>query len=82
VEQWLARWAHNPKVEGSNPSSAMHPLHISRRGIEQWLARRAHNPEVTGSNPVPAIFSGKENASDAHSCGLRCSLFVYIFIAL
>ena len=22
VEQWLARWAHNPKVEGSNPSSA------------------------------------------------------------
>ena len=22
VEQWLARWAHNPKVGGSNPSPA------------------------------------------------------------
>ena len=23
VEQWLARWAHNPKAEGSNPSPAI-----------------------------------------------------------
>jgi hypothetical protein len=23
MEQWLARWAHNPKVGGSNPSPAM-----------------------------------------------------------
>jgi hypothetical protein len=22
VEQWLARWAHNPKAGGSNPSPA------------------------------------------------------------
>ena len=22
VEQWPARWAHNPEVEGSNPSPA------------------------------------------------------------
>ena len=22
VEQWPARWAHNPKVVGSNPASA------------------------------------------------------------
>jgi hypothetical protein len=22
VEQWLARWAHNPKVGGSNPPPA------------------------------------------------------------
>lgn len=23
VEQWLARWAHNPKAGGSNPSPAI-----------------------------------------------------------
>jgi hypothetical protein len=23
VEQWLARWAHNPKVRGSNPLPAI-----------------------------------------------------------
>lgn len=23
VEQWLAHWAHNPKVGGSNPSPAI-----------------------------------------------------------
>ncbi len=23
VEQWLARWAHNPKVVGSNPAPAI-----------------------------------------------------------
>ena len=59
MEQWLARWAHNPKVGGSNPPPATSFLlfYLSkhqRRGIEQWLARRAHNPEVAGSNPVPA----------------------------
>ena len=61
MEQWLARWAHNPKVGGSNPSPATNQVidkreDTLRRGIEQWLARRAHNPEVAGSNPVPATF--------------------------
>ncbi len=23
MEQWLARWAHNPKVVGSNPTPAI-----------------------------------------------------------
>ena len=57
MEQWLARWAHNPKAGGSNPPPATNFLvtALYRRGIEQWLARRAHNPEVAGSNPVPAI---------------------------
>jgi hypothetical protein len=63
VEQRLARWAHNPKVEGSNPSPATNQVidkreDTLRRGIEQWLARRAHNPEVAGSNPVPATHGG------------------------
>jgi hypothetical protein len=64
VEQWLARWAHNPKVGGSNPPPATRVQpngditgvwrYPSRRGVEQWLARRAHNPEVAGSNPASA----------------------------
>ena len=60
MEQRLARWAHNPKVEGSNPSPATinSTAQHTRRGIEQWLARRAHNPEVAGSNPVPATYGG------------------------
>ena len=58
MEQRLARWAHNPKVGGSNPSPATRSSTYTRRGIEQWLARRAHNPEVAGSNPVPAIRGG------------------------
>lgn len=32
VEQWLARWAHNPKAGGSNPSPA-----ISHGGIAQLV---------------------------------------------
>ena len=64
MEQWLARWAHNPKVGGSNPPPATSFLlfYLSKhqqRGIEQWLARRAHNPEVAGSNPVPATSQKK-----------------------
>ena len=55
MEQWLARWAHNPKVGGSSPPPATYQFsQHSQRGIEQWLARRAHNPEAAGSNPVPA----------------------------
>ena len=23
IEQWLARWAHNPEVGGSNPAAAL-----------------------------------------------------------
>jgi hypothetical protein len=59
VEQWLARWAHNPKVGGSSPPPATneygHAYIHTRRGVEQWLARRAHNPEVGGSSPPSAI---------------------------
>ena len=52
VEQWLARWAHNPKVEGSNPSPA-----ISFGGIAQLVEQRNHNPRVLGSSPSTAILN-------------------------
>ncbi len=29
VEQWLARWAHNPKVRGSNPLPAIFQKEIT-----------------------------------------------------
>ena len=58
MEQGLARWAHNPKVGGSNPSPANFlRLNSICRGVEQGLARWAHNPKVRGSNPFPAISS-------------------------
>ncbi len=49
MEQGLARWAHNPKVRGSNPLPA-----IFFGGIAQSVEQRNHNPCVTGSNPVAA----------------------------
>ncbi len=49
VEQGLARWAHNPKVGGSNPSPAIFP-----GGIAQLVEQRNHNPCVVGSSPAAA----------------------------
>ena len=71
MEQWLARWAHNPKVGGSNPPPATNSIIGIRRGIEQWLARRAHNPEVAGSNPVPAIRGGVAQSVEQQTHKLR-----------
>ncbi len=48
MEQGLARWAHNPKVGGSNPSPAIFG------GIAQSVEQRNHNPFVVGSNPAAA----------------------------
>lgn len=50
VEQGSARWAHNPKVGGSNPSPA-----IFFGGIAQLVEQRNHNPRVAGSSPAAAI---------------------------
>ncbi len=58
-----ARWAHNPKVVGSNPAPATFFKRIVfdifrikdiilRDGAV--AARWAHNPKVVGSNPAPA----------------------------
>lgn len=52
MEQGLARWAHNPKVGGSNPSPAIF-IFISG-GIAQLVEQRNHNPSVVGSNPAAA----------------------------
>ena len=56
VEQWLARWAHNPKAVGSSPTPANFP-HSFLGGIAQRLEQRNHNPRVAGSNPATVIFS-------------------------
>ena len=82
MEQWLARWAHNPKVGGSNPPPATNFLVAAahRRGIEQWLARRAHNPEVAGSNPVPAIHEIFETSEAASILASDVSLWEKIAV--
>ncbi len=61
----VARRAHNPKVEGSNPSPATSQgrslgvwdfapcsTHLRRRSSA--VEQAAHNRRVTGSNPVAA----------------------------
>jgi hypothetical protein len=52
VEQGLARWAHNPKVGGSNPLPAI--FFVCSGGIAQLVEHRNHNPCVVGSNPAAA----------------------------
>ncbi len=61
MEQWLARWAHNPKVDGSNPSPAIFP-----GGLAQSVEQRNHNPWVTGSSPVAAITRASSNHRRLH----------------
>ncbi len=56
MEQGLARWAHNPKVGGSNPLPAI-PFDFFLGGIAQWLEQWNHNPLVVGSNPTAATIS-------------------------
>ena len=47
MEQLVARWAHNPKVEGSSPSPA------TKYGLVAQLAERfICNEEDVGSNPT------------------------------
>lgn len=50
VEQWLARWAHNPKAVGSSPTPANFSLSLG--GIAQLVEQRDHNPRVAGSSPA------------------------------
>ena len=54
VEQGLARWAHNPKVGGSNPSPA---IFYACGGIAQSVEQRNHNPCVVGSIPAATTSS-------------------------
>ena len=47
----VARWAHNPKVAGSNPAPATN-LFRSFGGVAQLAERGLCKPEVRGSNPL------------------------------
>ena len=42
----VARWAHNPKVRGSNPLPATNGL------VVQWLTRLPVTQKIAGSSPV------------------------------
>jgi hypothetical protein len=64
VEQRLARWAHNPKVEGSNPSPATYG------GVAQSVEQETHKLCVTGSNPVAATISHSQQPN-----GLRAPAY-------
>ena len=52
VEQLVARWAHNPKVVGSNPSSATNGF------VVQWLTRLPVTQKIAGSIPVETAICG------------------------
>jgi hypothetical protein len=47
----VARWAHNPKVDGSNPSPATNYIFGS---VAQSVEQRTENPCVGGSIPSRA----------------------------
>lgn len=49
----VARWAHNPKVTGSNPVPATFFLD---GGVAQLAEQGTHKPWVTSSSLVAAIF--------------------------
>ena len=46
VAQWLTCWAHNPKVRGSKPRSAIY-CHIPTRSADPLNACRAHSAMAT-----------------------------------
>ena len=55
----VARWAHNPKVAGSNPAPATNLSRVSEFGIRnviggvaQLAEHRVCNAGVRGSNPL------------------------------
>ena len=62
MEQGLARWAHNPKVGGSNPLPAIFG------GIAQLVEQRDHNPLVAGSSPAAAkTLTGRQDGDSVTS---------------
>ena len=48
----VARWAHNPKVRGSNPLPATNGL------VVQWLTRLPVTQKIAGSSPVETAIFG------------------------
>ena len=57
-----ARWAHNPKVAGSNPVPAM------QAQIAQLVEQRTENPRVAGS--IPALGTEKAESLTCFSAFL------------
>ena len=53
MEQLVARWAHNPKVVGSNPSPATNLVSWC-----SWLTRLPVTQKIAGSSPVETAIYG------------------------
>lgn len=60
MEQWLACWAHNPKVAGSSPAPATNGL------VVKWLSCLSVTEEIAGSNPVKTANRGSVAQSVEH----------------
>src|SRR5437870_13841323 len=67
----VARWAHNPKVAGSNPAPATNLFRILKfefrnfiGGVAQLAEHRVCNAGVRGSNPLTST-----NALPICDCG-------------
>ena len=66
VAQWLACWAHNPKVRGSKPRSA---TFVSRSAV---LGRHTFAPSLHSSSLLKILLSCLA------LCQIRCSIVVSI----
>src|ERR1700730_17938324 len=51
----VARWAHNPKVGGSNPSPATNPPSFQFNLLEAFLTSRSGSPVAFKTPIVPEI---------------------------
>ena len=76
----VARWAHNPKVEGSNPSPATNLVSWC-----SWLTRLPVTQKIAGSSPVEtaiygfiaqSVEQGTENPCVAGSIPAGATIFV------
>jgi hypothetical protein len=62
VEQWLARWAHNPKVGGSNPPPA------TRNRVRSKVKESASHPLLFLTlSKIPHFFIVNESKSESKS---------------
>ena len=55
----VARWAHNPKVAGSNPAPATNLAKCLFGGVAQLAEHRVCNAGVRGSNPLASTNESK-----------------------
>ena len=67
MAQWLACWAHNPKVPGWKPGSAMHAL--IRTGQSPATQPTPHSPASAGTYAIFTAMSGGKKAQTTREEG-------------